>query len=118
MTPCRSMALSALALAASVSASYAGPCAAQIDQMQARIDAKEAAIAAAGPFLRQGAFAGRSDQPTSRSIAAAEVKAGELSPQTFRVVSLGMERARAADAAGDSRTCRKALGVVRHALGR
>jgi hypothetical protein len=110
--------LSALALVLSISSSQAGPCSKQIDRMQARIDAKVEAIAAAGPFLRQGAFAGMNDQPTPRSIATAEARAGEISWQTLDSLRAAMVRARAADAAGDARGCRTALVEVRRTLGR
>jgi hypothetical protein len=110
--------LSAAVLAASISASDAGPCTKQVDRMQARIDAKVEAIAAAGPFLREGAFAGMGDQPTPRSIAAAEARRGEISWQTVDTVRQSMVRARAADAAGDGRACRTALAEVRRAMRR
>jgi hypothetical protein len=45
----RYIGLCAAVLAASMSASYAGPCLDEIDTMQAKIDAKLEAIAAAGP---------------------------------------------------------------------
>ena len=86
--------------------------------MQARIDAKVEAIAAAGPFMGEGAFAGMSDQPTPRSIAAAEARRGEISWQTVDAVHQDMTRARAADSAGDRAACRTALAAVRHAIGR
>ena len=66
MTAPRLLVFSAIAFIASVSASYAGPCTDDIDKMQARIDAKLQAMAAAGPTGRQ---VGASHvQPTSRSI--------------------------------------------------
>src|SRR5215469_12554111 len=108
--------LSALALVLSVSSSQAGPCSKQIDRMQARIDARVEAIAAAGPFLRQGTFAGMNDQPTPRSIATAEARAGEISWQTLDAVRAAMVRARAADSAGDRRACRQALAEARRAI--
>ena len=51
----------AIAFAAAMSASYAGPCSDEIDNMQARIDAKLEAKAAAGPTAREGVGAGMSD---------------------------------------------------------
>ena len=118
MAPWRLLILSAAVLAASLSASQAGPCTKQIDRMQARIDAKVEAIAAAGPFMRQGAFAGMGDQPTPRSIAAAEARRGEISWQTVDTVRHAMARARAADAAGDGHACRIALAEVRRVIDR
>lgn len=108
---------SAATLAATISASHAGPCAADIDATQGRIDAKVEAIAAAGPFMREGSFAGMSDQPTPRSIAAAEVRSGELSRRKFNAIRAAMAQARAADAAGNTKACEKALARVRRVLG-
>jgi hypothetical protein len=53
----------AAALAASMSASYAGPCSHEIDRVQAEIDAKLEAKAAAGPSARASTAArlGRSE---------------------------------------------------------
>jgi hypothetical protein len=113
----RLLACSGAAFAAMISSGQAGPCEADIGIIQGRIDAKLEAIAAAGPFMREGAFAGMSDQPTPRSIAAAEVRSGELSAQKVAAVRQAMARARAADAAGDGRACEKALAKVRRVLG-
>src|SRR5690348_16246202 len=65
------------------SAATAGPCADAIDAMQGRIDAALEAKAAAGPTGKEGVPAGMSVQPTPRSIAAAEEKLGDISPQTI-----------------------------------
>ena len=54
MTAPRSLICITVAFAASISASYAGPCSDDIVKMQARIDAKVAAMAAAGPTGPQG----------------------------------------------------------------
>jgi hypothetical protein len=104
-------------LAASISASHAGPCSANIDAMQARVDAKLEAIAASGRFAPQGVSAGMSDQPTPHSIAAAEVRLGEIKRQSVRTIRRAMARARAADAAGKERGCEKELAVVQRVLG-
>jgi hypothetical protein len=118
MATAASLALTAVAVVLSISSSYAGPCSKQIDRMQARIDAKVEAIAAAGPFMRQGTIAGMNDQPTPRSIAAAEARQGEISWHTVDVVRQAMTRARVADAAGDARACRQALAEMRRAMRR
>ncbi len=81
--------------------------------MQARMDAKVEAKAAAGPTGRQGAGAGMHVQPTPRSMAAAE----GVSPQMIDTVRQAMLRARAADSAGDKSACEQALADVQHALG-
>ena len=100
-----------------LSASYAGPCSDQIDNMQARIDAKLEAKAAAGPTAREGVGAGMSDQPTPRSMATAEERLGEISAQTVDAVRQAMLRTRAADSAGDKNAREQALADVRRAIG-
>ena len=104
-------------LAGSISAVHAGPCSGAIDAMQARVDAKLEANAAAGPMAKQGTAAGMSVQPTPRSIAAAEEKLGEISSQKVAAIRQGMTRARAADAKGNNDACKKALANVQRALG-
>jgi hypothetical protein len=96
---------------------YAGPCAADLDKMQARIDSTLEAKAASGPFAKEGGFAGMSDQPTPRSMAAAEEKLGELSTQTVDAISHAMAEARAADSAGDKDACRSGLAQVQRLIG-
>lgn len=117
MTAPRLLVFGALALAASISASYAGPCSDQISNMQARIDAKLEAKAAAGPTARQGVGAGMHAQPTPRSVGSAEVALGQVSPETFDTVRQAMLRARAADSAGDKNACEQALADVQRAIG-
>jgi hypothetical protein len=85
--------------------------------MQARIDAALEANAAAGPAAKEGTFAGMSKQPTPRSMAAAEEKLNELSPQTVDAVRRAMAKARAADSADDSSVCASALAEVQRAIG-
>ena len=109
--------LGALAFVLSASASYAGPCSDQIDAMQARIDAKLEAKAAAGPSAKQGVAAGIGMQPTPASIAAAEEKLGDISPKRIKAMKRGMARARVADKVGELRACRKALAAVQRVLG-
>ena len=101
---------------ASMSASYAGPCSEDIDNMQARIDATLEAKAAAGPFAKESVRAGMSDQPTPRSMAVAEERLGEISPQKVDAISKAMARARAADGAGNKHGCEQALAEVKRLL--
>jgi hypothetical protein len=115
MITLRVLIFSAMAVAAS--AAHAGPCSDQIDAMQARIDAKLEAKAAAGPTAKQGVAAGMSAQPTPASLAAAEEKLGEISPRKVKTIKLGMARARVADKVSDLRACRKALAAVQRVLG-
>ncbi len=117
MITMRMMIWSTVAFVASISASYAGPCSGDIDRIQARIDATLEAKAAVGPYAGESANAGMSDQPTPRSMAAAEEKLGEISPQKADVVAKAMARARAADNAGDNGACERALAEVRRLLG-
>lgn len=117
MTASRLLVFGAIAFATSISASYAGPCSDEIGNMQARIDAKLEAKAAAGPTAREGVSAGMSVQPTPRSIAAAEERLGEVSPQTVDAVRQAMLRARAADSAGDKNACEQALADAQRAIG-
>ena len=117
MTAPRLLVFGAIALAASISASDAGPCSDEIGNMMARINAKLEAKAAAGPTAREGVGAGMSDQPTPRSMAKVEERLGEVSPQTVDAVAQAMARARAADAAGDKNACEQALADAQRALG-
>jgi hypothetical protein len=84
--------------------------------MQARIDSALEARAAGGPAAKEGAFAGMSKQPTPGSMASAEEKLGELSPQIVDAVRRAMAKARAADSAGDSSACASALAEVQRAV--
>ncbi len=107
----------AAALVASASAVHAGPCAQQIDLMQARFDAKLEAAAKKGPMGRETNAATDHRQPTPDSIAAAEAKLGDLSARTVEVIENGMARARKADVAGDKGACEQALAEVQRAIG-
>jgi hypothetical protein len=114
----RMLASSAVAFAASISASLAGPCSAEIDAMVARINAALEARAGAGSTAKeQGVVAGRHVQPTPRSLAAAEEKLGEMSPETVELVRQAMARASAANSVGDNVACKEALTDVQRAIG-
>jgi hypothetical protein len=113
----RPLIVSAALLAASASIAHAGACAAKIDAMQGRIDARLEAIAARGKAAKESTAAGMSNQPTPRSIEAAEVKLGELNQHMIRNIRRAMARARAADAGGNERRCEKELSRVQRALG-
>jgi hypothetical protein len=117
MITLRVLVFAAMAVAASASTTYAGPCSNQIDAMQARIDAKLEAKAASGPTAKEGVAAGMSVQPTPRSIATAEEKLGDISRQTVEALGQAMARARAADAAGDKSACEQALADAQRAIG-
>ncbi|SRR6266545_1429354 len=109
--------LSAAVLAASSVIGYAGVCSHDVDRMQARVDAKLEALAAAGPVARESAGALMHRQPTPGSIAAAEKNLGEISSPTVEAVRAAMARAREADRVGDEAACREALSDVQRAIG-
>jgi hypothetical protein len=96
---------------------YAGPCAQDIHEVQIKIDQKLNAIAAAGPTQKQSKAAQMHRQPTPRSMAKSEVKGHELSPTEIEKVKNAMERARAADAAGNKGVCDQALAQARKYIG-
>ena len=100
-------------LAAPISVSYAGPCSPEIERMQAQIDARVQAQAAAGPAARETTAATLHRQPTPRSIAAAE----SFSAERIQAVRAAMTRARQADDAGDRSACEQALADVQRAIG-
>jgi hypothetical protein len=108
-----------LALALSIAAplsSLAGPCSSQIDDMQARIDARIAAEAAAGKEGAESVSAMKHHQPTPKTLAEAEVKIGDVTEKYAAKVGHAMAQARSADLAGDGAACEKALDLVRRSL--
>ena len=114
----RYLGLCAAVLVASMSASYAGPCLDEIGTMEARIDARLKAIAAAGPPATAEAMEGpNSPQPTPRSIAGVLERMGEIRPETVQAIQQGMARARAADTNSDKAACEQALAEVQRNLG-
>ena len=108
---------SAAALGVSLATAQAGSCGPQIDAMQARLDARLAAIAAAGPAGKQSLNADLSRQPTPHSIAVAEERLGELNQHMVRSVRRALNRARAADARGNAKRCERELAIAERALG-
>jgi hypothetical protein len=87
------------ALCASPQVTHARSCSDDVDRMQARIDARVEAIAAAGPFVPPGISAGPGVQPTPFGGATVEERMGELTRSKFDAVHDAMTRARAANAA-------------------
>jgi hypothetical protein len=108
----RALAVCVTVIAASVSASFASPCSQDIDRIQAMIDAKLEAQAAAGRSARESTGATLHRQPTPGSIAAAEVNLGDISAEKIQAVETLMMRAREADRANDSSACEQALAEV------
>jgi hypothetical protein len=107
--------LSAIGLVAPISASRAGPCTAQIDAVQAEVDARVAAIAGAGPVERENTSTPPRREPTPDSIARAEESIGERA-SIGRAFS-ALERAREADRGGNAENCEQALAEARRAIG-
>jgi hypothetical protein len=68
------MTWSAAALCVLLSVAHACSCPDDIDRMQARIDARVEAIAAAGPFVPPGISAGMGVQPAPFGMATVEEK--------------------------------------------
>jgi hypothetical protein len=103
----------AVALTLSASETFAGPCSQEIDRVQAWIDAKLEAQAAAGRSASESTAATMHRQPTPGSIATAEAQLGDISPEQLQAAQALMIEARAADRAGDQNACEKALTTVR-----
>jgi hypothetical protein len=106
------------ATALSLSAAHARSCSKDIDRMQARIDARLEAIAAAGPFVSPSLAGGFSVQPTPFGMATVEERMGEISRNRVDMVRESMAKARAANAAGNGRACEQALAQVRRDMPR
>jgi hypothetical protein len=115
MLKIRTMLACAAALAASMSATYAGPCSSEITQVRDVIDARihEKAATAMGPT---GTVAPHR-QPTPESISRAEVELGQTSLERFEAAHAAMVRATEADRAGDQSACQQALADVKRLLG-
>src|SRR5215217_4278706 len=107
--------LGAAGLIASVTTSHAGPCTAQIEAVQAQVDARSAAIAAAGPVAHESTAALLHREPTPGSIARAEESLGEGASITKALSAL--ERAREADRGGNEGSCEQALAEARRSIG-
>jgi hypothetical protein len=103
-------------LAAGLGQAQAGPCAAEIDSLQAAVDARISQVAGSGRTAPESAAATRHREPTPDSIAQAEQGLGEGTDSRQALAALA--RARQADAAGDGASCRKSLDEVQAALGR
>ncbi|QRM36207.1 hypothetical protein JO965_46400 (plasmid) [Microvirga sp. VF16] len=94
----------------------AGPCAAEIDQLQAAVDARIDTTAGTGRTARESTAATAHRQPTPGSVAQAEQSLGEGSG--YGQVLASLAQAIDADQAGDATSCERALGEARSALER
>jgi len=101
-----------VALLLAASPAYAGPCAQTIASVQAEVDAAIERQAGADGWKRESLNATRNYQPTPRSLAATEGRAGAR----FEYVLDALDRARAADRMADSATCHLQLANARAAL--
>jgi hypothetical protein len=110
--------LIACALAGSTITCYAGVCSDAVASMQTRVDAKLDAIAGAGRAAVESGGALMHRQPTPSSVATAEEKLGELSPEKMGAIRAAMAHAREADAAGDKAACERALAEAQALIGR
>jgi hypothetical protein len=79
------------------------------------VDALATATAVAGPAGRQSTAATTHRQPTPNSIAAAEARVKEGARDER--AKAAMTRARAADRAGDTGACQRALADVQREIG-
>lgn len=117
MTVGRLSTVAAIMFAASMSASYAGPCSQAIDNTQAKFDAKLDARAAVAPTAPESHAATAHHQPTPDSIAGAEEKLGVLSDERVAAFTEALARAREADRIGDLSACEQALNEAQSILG-
>jgi hypothetical protein len=97
---------------------HAGPCTDRIYQTDIAIEKLLDAAAAQGQPAAESTFATMHRQPTPRSVAGAEEKAGDLTPAQTQTIMDTMELARKADDAGDQAGCEKALGEAQSILNR
>ena len=110
-----SLALGMFSLLMATEAGHAGPCASNIDQLQARIDALVDAEAGAGKAGKETTAATMSRQPTPKSIAAAEASLDDDSK--YQKALAALSQARAIDATGNSKGCAAAVRQVNEILG-
>jgi hypothetical protein len=95
---------------------HAGPCTDRIYQTDVAVEKLLDAAAAQGQPAVESTFATMHRQPTPRSVANAEAKAGDLTPAQTQTIMDAMEQARKADDAGDQAGCEKALGQAQQIL--
>jgi hypothetical protein len=117
MTILQLLVVSAAALPAFVSESYAGACASEIDAMQARVDARIEALARSGRSAPESSGALLHRQPTPGSIAEAESRVGDASARIAQAANAAIARAREADLKGHQKACEEALADAQRAIG-
>jgi hypothetical protein len=103
---------SLIILLLTITEGHAGPCQASIDRVQIQVDAAIDKSAGAGPWRPESLSATRSRQPTPQSIAAAEGASGRANQRALKA----LDRARAADSAGNLALCKAELKKAKRAL--
>ena len=106
--------LLAISAIAQAGPSQAGPCTAEIDRLQAQLDARIDAQAGEGRAARESRSALESHQPTPEPILKAEEGLGEGT--ALANASVALARARVADRQGDAQACQEALARARRGL--
>jgi hypothetical protein len=99
-------------LLSAASPAHAGPCAHTIASIQAQVDAAIENRSGSDGWKPESLKALHGYQPTPRSLAAAEGGSGQL----FLYALDSLDRARAADRAGDSAACYQELTNARAVL--
>ena len=107
--------LSAATLVALIHQVAAGSCRADIDKLQARVNAQLDATASGGKFGAESVDAKLHHQPTPGSIAGAEERLGE--GMDVRKALASLRYARDLDQAGQEAGCHKALLTAQRLLG-
>ena len=102
------------ALLCVASPTYAGSCAPSIASVQAKVDAAIEKRAGADKWKRESRDAKLSHQPTPFSLAATEGERGS----ELKAALESLDRARAADRAGDVAGCRRELASAKAVLQR
>lgn len=94
---------------------WADSCAQMVIDTQSAVDRVIADRAAGGPSAPESDQALRSDEPTPESMARVEAEIGDGRAPENALAAL--ERARAADAAGNNDVCLKEVAAARDAIG-
>jgi hypothetical protein len=110
------IAIGAAVLILSAGPGRAGPCAQDIDRLQAQVDAKIERTADTGRFAREARRAFGLPEPSSGPPPAAQ-SVPEDAPWVSEAMA-ALARARAADHTGDRSTCEQALAGVQGAVDR
>ena len=112
MTKTATCSASIVGLLLAISVAHAGPCTQSIVRVQAQVDAAIEKRAGSDGARPESLSALRGYQPTLRSLAAAEGNNG----RDFQAALDSLERARAADQAGDAAACRRQLAQAKAVL--